>query len=45
MQEANRRLEDVLRTSQREQFGKRSEKLKPDEFNRKRAARDIGLGL
>jgi transposase len=26
-QEANRRLEDILRTSQRETFGKRSEKL------------------
>lgn len=27
VQEANRRLEDILRTSQREQFGKRSEKV------------------
>jgi len=33
VQEANRRLEDILRTSQREQFGKRSEKLSPDQFN------------
>lgn len=32
-QEANRRLEDILRTSQRETFGKRSEKLSPDQFN------------
>jgi len=30
---ANRRLEDILRTSQRAQFGKRSEKLSPDQFN------------
>jgi hypothetical protein len=33
VREANRRLEDILRTSQREQFGKRSEKLSPDQFN------------
>lgn len=33
VQEANRRLEDILRTSQREKFGKRSEKLSPDQFN------------
>jgi transposase len=33
MQEAYRRLEDILRTVQREQFGKRSEKLSPDQFN------------
>ena len=33
VQEANRRLEDILRTSQREQLGKRSEKLSPDQFN------------
>lgn len=33
VQEANRRLEDILRTSQRAQFGKRSEKLSPDQFN------------
>lgn len=33
MQEANRRLEDILRTSQRETFGRRSEKLSPDQFN------------
>jgi hypothetical protein len=33
MQEANRRLEDILRASQREKFGKRSEKLSPDQFN------------
>ena len=32
-QEANRRLEGILRTSQREKFGKRSEKLSPDQFN------------
>ena len=32
-QEANRRLEDILRTSQRAQFGKRSEKLSPDQFS------------
>jgi hypothetical protein len=32
-QEANRRLEDFLRTSQRAQFGKRSEKQSPDQFN------------
>src|SRR6056297_546811 len=32
-QEANRRLEDILRTSRRAQFGKRSEKLSPDQFN------------
>src|SRR6056297_3018017 len=31
-QEANRSLEDILRTSQRAQFGKRSEKLSPDQF-------------
>jgi hypothetical protein len=33
VQEANRRLEDILRTSQRETFGRRSEKLSPDQFN------------
>ena len=33
VQEANRRLEDILRTSQRVQFGKSSEKLSPDQFN------------
>jgi hypothetical protein len=33
VQEANRRLEYILRTSQREQFGRRSEKLSPDQFN------------
>ena len=33
MQEANRRLEDILRTSRREMFGKRSEKLSPDQSN------------
>ena len=32
VQEANRRLEDILRTSQRERFGKRSEKLSPAEL-------------
>lgn len=32
-QEANRRLEDILRTSRRAQFGKRSEKLSPDQFH------------
>ncbi len=32
VQEANRRLEDILRTSQRAQFGKSSEKLSPDQF-------------
>src|SRR5690554_3523435 len=32
-QEANRRLQDILRTAQREKFGKRSEKLSPDQFN------------
>ena len=33
VQEANRRLQDILRTAQRAQFGKRSEKLSPDQFN------------
>ena len=33
VQEANRRLEGILRTSQRERFGKSSEKLSPDQFN------------
>jgi transposase len=33
VQEANRRLEDILRASQRETFGKSSEKLSPDQFN------------
>ena len=33
MQEANRRLEDILRSSQRERFVKRSEKLWADQFN------------
>ena len=33
VQEANRRLEDILRTSQRETFGRRSKKLSPDQFN------------
>lgn len=33
VQEADRRLEDILRTAQREKFGKRSEKLSPDQFN------------
>ena len=32
-QEANRRLQDILRAAQRETFGKRSEKLSPDQFN------------
>jgi transposase len=32
-QEANRRLQDILRAAQREMFGKRSEKLSPDQFN------------
>jgi transposase len=32
-QEANRRLQDILRAAQREKFGKRSEKLSPDRFN------------
>lgn len=32
-QEANRRLQDILRTAQREKFGKSSEKLSPDQFN------------
>jgi len=31
--EANRRLEDILRTAQREKFGAKSEKLSPDQFN------------
>ena len=30
---ANRRLEDILRTAQREKFGAKSEKLSPDQFN------------
>ncbi|TGN68718.1 IS66 family transposase [Paracoccus liaowanqingii] len=33
VQEANRRLENILRSSQRERFGKSSEKLSPDQFN------------
>ena len=33
VQEANRRLEGILRASQREMFGKSSEKLSPDQFN------------
>lgn len=33
VQEANRRLESILRASQRAQFGKSSEKLSPDQFN------------
>jgi transposase len=33
VQEANRRLEDILRTAQRGKFGKQSEKLSPDQFN------------
>ena len=33
VQEANRRLEDILRTAQREKFGAKSEKLSPDQFN------------
>jgi hypothetical protein len=32
-QEANRRLQDILRAAQREMFGKRSEKLSPEQFN------------
>jgi transposase len=32
-QEANRRLQDILSAAQREKFGKRSEKLSPDQFN------------
>jgi transposase len=32
-QEANRRLQDILRAAQREKFGKSSEKLSPDQFN------------
>ena len=32
-QEANRRLQDILRAAQREKFGKRSEKLSPEQFN------------
>jgi hypothetical protein len=30
---ANRRLEDILRTAQREKLGNRSKKLSPDQFN------------
>ncbi|MBW7055754.1 transposase [Paracoccus bogoriensis] len=33
LQEANRRLEDILRASQRERFGKSSGKLSPGQFN------------
>ena len=33
VQEANRRLEGILRASQRDRFGKSSEKLSPDQFN------------
>jgi len=33
VQEVNRRLEDILRFSQREKFGKSSEKLSPDRFD------------
>lgn len=33
VQEANRRLEGILRASQRERFGKSSEKLSVDQFN------------
>ena len=33
VQEANRRLEGILRASQRERFGKSSERLSPDQFN------------
>lgn len=33
VQEANRRLEEILRTAQRATFGKSSEKLSPDQFN------------
>lgn len=33
VQEANRRLESILRAAQRERFGKSSEKLSPDQFN------------
>jgi len=33
VQEANRRLEGILRASQRARFGKSSEKLSPDQFN------------
>lgn len=33
VQDANRRLEDILRTARHEKFGKRSEKLSPDQFN------------
>lgn len=33
VQEANRRLEGILRASQRETFGKSSAKLSPDQFN------------
>ena len=33
VQEANRRLEDIVRMAQREKFGKSSEKLSPDQFN------------
>lgn len=33
VQEANRRLEGILRASQRERFGKSSEKLSADQFN------------
>ena len=32
-QEANRRLQDILHAAQREKFGKRSEKLSPEQFN------------
>lgn len=33
VKEANSRLENLLRASQREFFGKRSEKLWPDQFS------------
>lgn len=33
VQDANRRLEEILRAARRERFGKSSEKLSPDQFN------------
>jgi uncharacterized protein YicC (UPF0701 family) len=37
-EEARRRLEAILHDLQREKFGAKSEKLSPDQFNRKREA-------
>jgi hypothetical protein len=45
VQEANRRLEDILPLSWREKFGKRYEKLSPEQFNLPLESAELGQGV